>query len=176
MPTRQIRTKSKRKPTQTMGQKSKSRTVAQVHNEQEIAEGHKNLVKELAGSLNDTEIGVLIDHLLYESEKATKLLSAVAWIKPLVKLSASEQKWKKKFGDIAEAKSMASSSTVFTCTVTKFVALLKKEGKLKLVDDLLSIKLGDVKKYLGEEVLKGITKKTSDPAGRFSIARKKGTK
>lgn len=174
--TRKIRTKSKQKPTQTVSQKTKSRTVAQVHTEFEIAIGHEKLIKELANTLNDTEIGLLVDHSLGETEKASKWLDAVGWIKPLLKVSSLEQKWKKKSGDIAEAKVMAASSTSFTCTVTKFVAFLKKEGKLKLVDDLLSIKLGDVKKYLGEEALKGITKKATDPYGRFSIARKKGTK
>jgi len=174
MDTRQIRTKRKTKPTQTKSQKSRSRTVAQIHTAIEQAGKTESKLKELAGSLTDTEIGLLADQHLRDTEKSAEINKGISWIKPLLHLSAREQKWKKKEGDVSEAKAMAGSSTEFTCTVTQFVALLKKEGKLKLADDILSIRLGDAKKYLGEAAIAPVTKKKSDSMGRFSIARKKG--
>lgn len=179
--TRKIRTKSKQETVE--GQvKRKCRTVTQIGEEQNVAVKQETesdqevMIKALATGLTDTEIGVMADYFLNETEKIKKIEEAIEWIKPLLKMSAVEQDWKRKFGEVAEAKAMASSTTTFTCTVTKFVALLKKENKLKLVDDLLSIKLGDAKKYLGEETLKGLVKKVSDPKGRLSVLKKKGTK
>lgn len=45
------------------------------------------------------------------------------------------------------------STKTLTGTATQLAALLKKEGKVKLFDSLLTVRVTDAKKFLGEDIL-----------------------
>lgn len=127
--------------------------------------------------LTQQELVLLIDNgsTLDEQRKAiTKEVERiVAPTKMLLLALAEQQKWKVKAGKIGECKIGAGSSTKIKGTVTEFAILLKNEGKLELFNDLVSIKIGETKKYLGEDALKNFMEVESKEYSSVSLSLKK---
>jgi hypothetical protein len=54
-------------------------------------------------------------------------------------------------------------------TATEFAKLLKKEGKSKSFNDVVKVQIGQVKKYLGEDILEGFVTSETEKYGSVSF-------
>lgn len=128
-------------------------------------------------NLSASELILLIDNGAELDEKrkavAKEVDAVVTPTKKLLLALAKQGKWKSKAGKIGLCKIGGGSTTVIDGTPTEFAALLKKEGKLHLFDELVSIKIGDTKKYLGEDALTGFMHSDIEEYGSVSLSLKK---
>jgi hypothetical protein len=111
-----------------------------------------------------TDYGAVIDALVKELTADVKVIKAG--------LMAYAIKTKtKKFAGVKGTYSIGSTSSTEEGTPTEFVKLLKKLKKTNLFDDLVKVKIGEAKKYLGEQVLKdnGFIKKTTNAFGKIAL-------
>ena len=129
---------------------------------------------DVSKNLTEAEVMALVDYGL-ECDEAAKAHAAIAKaIKSIVLPVAKADKWKLKAGSVGTAKIGASSSTVVVPTdMVKVLARIKKQA---LFDTLFSVKIGEVKKYLGEDVLKQASTVTTEPFGTVSFKRLKHLK
>jgi hypothetical protein len=135
------------------------------------SEGLENFV------LTKEELISLIDNGAELEDKRRKIAKEVDAVvtptKALLLALAEKDKWKEKSGKIGVCKIGGGSSTIIGGTVTDFAALLKREGKLHLFNDLVSVKLGDSKKYLGEDALKDFMHSDTREYSSVSLGLKK---
>lgn len=80
---------------------------------------------------------------------------------------AKQEHLKKIEGSSGDMDILASSST--NINVSEFIRVLKSLDKLSMVDDLLSVKVGDAKKFLGEDVLKEVMHTEHDAYGKIKF-------
>jgi hypothetical protein len=106
--------------------------------------------------LTENEIKQLIDYATEIEEMRREIAQSVKnFVDPIKKLlveHAKENNWKHKDGNLGKC-DIAASSTTITGTATELIQILKKEGKTKLFDSLVSIRVTDSKKFLGEDIL-----------------------
>lgn len=128
-------------------------------------------------TLTPSELAALIDRAAELEDKRKTIAKEVdAVVSPTKKLllEVAKASGKKVLnGKTGTCKIGASSTTHILGTPTEFAALLKKEGKLELFDSLVGIRLGDTKKYLGEDALKDFVKVETEEYGTVSIGSKK---
>jgi hypothetical protein len=139
-----------------------------------IENGHT--VKEVADKLTDSDMLRMVDYGYERDQEKKEIDKEVKVVKDVLMEYGRQRKVKKMAGSKADAVISAASSTE-TGTPTELAKLLKLENKIDLFDELVSVRLGDLKKYLGEAVLKDhsfIKKVESDEYGKIGFkARKK---
>lgn len=125
----------------------------------------------IAGDLKDGEIKSLIDHAYSMQETAKALDETVSQIKDVLKQWGSINDVKSLDGLRTGAMKISAKSTTTTKGATELVRLLKKYNKVKAADTVLSVKIGEAKKYLGEAVLieENFIDTKSDPFGTCSL-------
>ena len=85
--------------------------------------------------------------------------------------NAKEHGWKEKEGTECVVK--ISSSTTSTMSPRDLAKVLKELKKTELLDSLISVRIGDCKKYLGEVFLEPYMEVKSEEYGTVSIKPKK---
>ena len=123
-----------------------------------------------AGLLND-EVAELIDHAGELDALRKELDVKVKKAKAILLKNAEEKSWKMQAGEKLAAK--ISPSTKTEIPVKPFLSLLKKLKKAAMASDLLSVRIGDAKKYLGEDVLKDVSDVEVTEYGSVSFTRLK---
>jgi hypothetical protein len=114
-----------------------------------------------------TDYGTLINELTKEFEKDIKLIRAN------VLEYAKRTKTKKMAGKVGQY-NIGKSTTTEYGGATELAKLLKKFGKINLFDEMTSVKVTEVKRYLGEKTLEleGFMKKSSNEYGKVTLKRK----
>ena len=138
------------------------RNVAQLLEEAEASSAEK-----VAKTLEEQELLNLIDFGAVADAEEKSAAAVVKRVKAVILPAAKADKWKTKAG--AEGAVKISPSTSSSIIPTKMVKLLAKLKKQKMFDTLFSVKLGEVKKYLGEDVLKPVLKVTTEAYGSVSL-------
>lgn len=123
----------------------------------------------LGDSLSSIEVSRVVDIGVVANEQLKELGEKVALAKSILLQYAKLNKLKEIEGSKGLAKIGASSTTEQTGTVKDFVEILKTEGKKHLLYDLISVKVGDAKKLLGEEALKTFFKKKTEDYGSVTL-------
>jgi hypothetical protein len=107
-------------------------------------------------NLSEAEVKAMIDEGLAidEIRKAMdkKIKAFLDPIKDMLKELAKRHGFTYKEG-IEGACEISPSSKTVTGTATELKQLLKKEGKSQLFDSLLTVKITDAKKFLGDDIL-----------------------
>lgn len=166
---RKIRTKAKTKVVEEVQGKAlpkKSTTV------KEILEGLRSGTE---GILDDQDMEMLTDYGTAADALSKELEKDIKLIKPAVMAYAKHNKVKKMFNIGGGGFSIGAKTDTTYGGVTELAKLLKKYDKLKMFDDMASVKVGEVKKYLGEATLEleGFMSKKSEPYGTVSLKPKK---
>ena len=153
-------------------QKAKSAVVERERflSPEELTESQDVTIEE-AGSLNDSELTALVDQAYFWDLEQKELAGRVKNAKTILLRNARAQEWKSYSGESAACKIGKSTKSIMG-TVKEFLQLLKREGKMKLLDDLLKVKLGDAKKYLGEDALNGFLTEETEEYGSVSLKKK----
>ena len=118
--------------------------------------------------LTADEVKILVDRA-YRIDQQQKDLTRQ--LKP-IKLAVQEYGRRHKLAQIEGHHAVASlspSTETTTGTATELAALLKREGKITLFDDVVKVKLGELKKYLGEDALKGYIQKTTKKFAKLAF-------
>uniref|UniRef100_A0A6M3M035 Uncharacterized protein n=1 Tax=viral metagenome TaxID=1070528 RepID=A0A6M3M035_9ZZZZ len=118
-------------------------------------------------TMTDSELEALIDSATGWDMTAKSQAKKVKEAKELLLAHAKANSWKTRVGATGACKIGPSSKT--TILATAFVRVLKKLGKIDLVDDLLSVKLGEAKKYVGEVPLEPISEVDTEEYGTVSL-------
>ena len=121
--------------------------------------------------LSEKEIEVLIDFGTVADEERKALDGQVKLVKAALLVSAEKTKWKTRSGAVGVAKVSPRMST--SILPRKMVALLSKLKKQKLFDTLFNVKVGEAKKYLGEDVLEPIAQIQTKEFGSISLKKLK---
>jgi hypothetical protein len=129
---------------------SKVRTAAEI-----VKQWHQvDTIEQL--NLSESDLEMLIDHGTDIEERRREIdkevKSMVEPIKDILLQSASKLKWKHKEGHEGKCDIGPSTKTI-TGTATELLKLLKKEGKVKLFNNLLTVRVTDAKKFMGEDIL-----------------------
>jgi hypothetical protein len=107
-------------------------------------------------NLNESEIEMLIDHGTKIEERRRSIdkevKSVVEPIKDILLQSATAVKWKHKEGSDGKC-DIGPSTKTLTGTASELYKLLQKEKKAKLFNSLLTVRVTDAKKFLGEDIL-----------------------
>lgn len=170
---RVIRTRSKQRDAQ---EESKNlRSAAELTDR--ITSSSEAVVN-IAGDLSDGEIKSLIDHAYSMQETAKAIDETVGQIKDVLKMWGNLRKVKKLDGFRTGSMSISAKTTTTTKGATELVRLLKKLNKVKAADTILSVKIGEAKKYIGEAVLleEKFMEQDSDPFGKISLIELKSKK
>ena len=168
-------TTPKTTPKMGTGQRSKqeNRDIRLPETLVEMVLLNAEVVKDIAAYLQDEERVALVDYALDCGERSKALEAREKAAKQLLMVYA-ENESKKDLSTSSNSCKVGASSSTETGTPTQLIRILKDERKLNLVDDILSVKVGEAKKYLGEKFLeaKGFIKKVSEPYGRLTIKRR----
>lgn len=161
--------------------KAKTKTTAAVREDRGQKVGRRpietilSLYKSGASlRLSEGEVKLLIDEATKIDEERRMILAltdaVVKPIKEILKGTAKEQGWTEKAGSFGACK-ISPSTTTITGTVTELDKLLKQERKFNLRDSLVSIKITDAKKFLGEDILfsSGLFRVERDEFGTVSL-------
>ena len=161
--TRQLRIKPKTAQKKKPPVEQKSRTVDELLTELQTYSTPPR-------KLTDGEVALLIDAGAAENAKMNKLKKRVTGIKLILKAAAILGKWKTRASPRGVCSIKKSTESVYG-TATELAKLLKKLKKPKLFDTLVSVKIGEVKKYLGEEVLieEGYLTLEDNPYGSMTL-------
>ena len=122
---------------------------------------------EAVETITDSELEALIDTATGWDMTAKSQAKKVKEAKELLLAHAKENSWKTRAGATGACKIGPSSKT--TILATAFVRVLKKLGKIDLVDDLLGVKLGEAKKYVGSYELDPISEVDTEEYGTVSL-------
>lgn len=145
--------------------------LVEAHNE---AENEKDLLA-VVQSLTAEEIVLMVNAGTdIEDQRRAIDKEVKATVEPVKKLLvalAQEVKKRTFRGTEGRVATVARGSKTTMGTVTEFVKILKREGKLGLFDSLVSVKLTETKKYVGEDALKGFI--TVTPIEYNSVSMKK---
>lgn len=149
------------------------KTKASMESEQVVLEKTVGAVEEKqvtgVSALTITQLideGLVIDEWIKGKTKRLKL------VKEELLSRAKEEKWKKAEGTIGMA--VISGSTATVCSWRKLALKLKEMGKLDLSATLIGVKVGEVRKYLGDLVVEEITESEShEEYSAVSLKRKK---
>ena len=104
-------------------------------------------------SLKDNEALVMIDYLAGIQQEIADLTEQLTSGKLMVKAYCKKNDAVEVATDNNVAKCGKSTKTEYG-TATEMVKILKLEDKINLANDILSVKVGEAKNYLGEAVLK----------------------
>lgn len=113
----------------------------------------RKLQREEIDVLNEEQAKLLIDHCQGLQDQAESLGQSIGEIKGALLGFAKHADVKTLKAEVAQM-SVRASTTSTVGSATKLVALLKKMKKVKAADAILSIKIGEAKKYLGEQTLR----------------------
>jgi len=119
--------------------------------------------------LSEKELEALIDFGTVADEERNALDGQVKLIKAALLVRAKKAKWKTRAGAVGVAKVSPRTST--SILPRKMVALLSKLKKQKLFDTVFNVKVGEAKKYLGEDVLEPIAQIQTKEFGSISLKR-----
>jgi hypothetical protein len=128
----------------------------------------ESAIKEKALTKNEVEIltdyGAVIDSLIKEFTADIKVIK-----RSLMDYGLRTKT--KKFAGVKGSYSIGATSATEEGTPTEFVKILKKLKKTALFDDLVKVRIGEAKKYLGEQVLvdAGFIKKTTNAFGKIAL-------
>ena len=145
--------------------KKKTRTVEQLLQELQISRS------ETVEGLSEGEVEALIDRGTESNELQKEIATEVKLIKMALLEKAHADKWRMKSGSVGVAKVSRRTST--SILPKKMVALLAKLKKQKLFDALFTVKVGEVKKYLGSDVIEPIATIETNPFGSISFKKLK---
>lgn len=160
MTTRKIRTEE--------GLKKEKQVRAVPRTYEEIIRSVKGeKVEEVAITLSDREVLVLIDAGLVEDVQQKILKKRVDVVKAILKEDAKMAGWHERAGELGTC--VISPSTTTTMKASDLRVLLDELKKPHLFEDLVSVKIGEVKKYLGEEVIKPYVVETPEEFASVSL-------
>lgn len=129
-------------------------------------------LQHVAKTITEEELILMIDSgVEMEAERRAADKQTEKVVKPVKQLLlqvAKNAKWKEKKGTKGMAK-VSASTWSDVGTGTQLAALLKKEGKIQLFDDLVTIRVGDCKKFLGTDALKGFITPHSEEFGAVAL-------
>ncbi len=163
MGTRVVRTEEKQ---ETVVQK-----VFTVEDTIQAAMGLKGEYETIASQLSDKLIVELVDEGTKLDVEQKRLVKRVSVIKDVLKAAARIKETHAFDGKYGEATISDSSSS--SMKATDLVKVLKSLGKQKLFNDLVNVKIGEVKKYFGTEVIGQFIKITSEKFASISFKEKK---
>lgn len=107
-----------------------------------------------AKGLSEEELDLLIYDGAESDVRQKALDKYVKKVKPIVLAAASDGKWKERKVQDGAAEVLISPSTKsFPQAPTVWVKALKSEKKVSLADEILSVKIGVVKEYLGQNFI-----------------------
>ena len=141
--------------------------VMHLKQNEETKEKTKNSSKGKTDNVAKVSIVELIDIACEWDIEKKRLDAKVKEAKAILLANAKVTGWKEKMGKKAVCK--IGPSTVAVIGVNPFLSLLKKQGKLNLVQDLLKVKITEAKKYLGEIALEDVTDSQTEPYGSVSL-------
>lgn len=118
--------------------------------------------------LTNAEMEKLIDNAAVLDVQGKEMAKKVKRAKAMLLANAKKKKWKTLTGRTGVAKVSPSTTTVIP--VKPFALLLKKLKKTKMLFDLLSVRISDAKKYLGEDVLEKIWETEFEEYGSVSVS------
>ena len=137
------RTKTDLKEKQTeavLKESKKIRTFAQ------LIEATPTSIKDFSNA----ELLLLADEGAKKDKEMKALTAEVEVIKNIMRMAADELGWKKVVGTIGKCiMSYGSETSIDVLTLAKY---LKKVGKSNLFSSFVKVRVGDVKKFLGEDV------------------------
>jgi len=129
-------------------------------------------VDQVIGTLTEEELILMIDtgtELEAERREIEKKTEAVVRpVKQILLQVAKAAGWKEKKGTKGKAK-VSASTWSDVGTATDLAKILKREGKIALFDELVTVRVGDCKKYLGTEALKGFLTPHTEEFGMLSL-------
>jgi len=126
---------------------------------------------ELAGTLSEVEVETLIDIAARKDAECKDLTKSVKKAKAILLKEAEASGWKSKTTS-ANAEAKISPSTSTSIPVEPFIKLLHKMKKVKQLKDFVAVKVGDAKKYLGDDVLETIWDVNTEKYGSVSLKQK----
>jgi len=141
--------------------------VMHLKQKEETKEKTKNSSNGKTESKAEVSIMELIDNAYDWDVEKKKFDAKVKEAKIVLLAHAKQNEWKEKMGKNAKCK--IGPSTVAEIGVKPFLSLLKKLGKVALVQDLLKVKITEAKKYLGEIALEDVTDSQTEPYGSVSL-------
>jgi hypothetical protein len=128
------------------------------------------LMKQLESKdLNEKEVAVLIDCCEEAQAQAKSLTEKVSAGKVVLLDYAKQQGYHDLRGELAVAK--IGDKTEYELSASKAIKILEKEGKLKLLDDILTVRVTEFRKYLGSDLFE--EKATKEEKTFTSISLKK---
>ncbi len=130
--------------------------VAEKKAEMVVARSYQEMVElALKGqldsiSLNEKEVRILVDCLTEADSQAKELDKKVKAGKPVLLGYAKEHEQYALHGDLAYAK--IADKTDFDLPASKAIKILEKEGKMKLLDLVLSVSVTKFREFLGSDL------------------------
>lgn len=160
---RKLKLKEEVKTEEKVGERVGARTYQEMV---ELA-----LIKQLdSKTLNEKEVRILVDCLTIDDGKAKELKAVVDVGKPVLLAYGKEHDQHDLYGDVAHAK--IGDKTDFSLPPSKVIKILEKEGKLRLLDDVLAVRVTEFRKYLGSDLYEQKAEKTDSPFATISLRKK----
>jgi len=152
--------------------KRKSKPKAQGEESTQYAQDPLELLDREARQITKSDLECLVDACAEWDATKKTLERRVKGAKALLMSHARLEGWTRMEGSVAECKISPRVSSI-PGTVTEYAKILKKEGKANLLNATTKVMIGEAKKYLGEEALKGFIEKKREEFGSISVKLKK---
>jgi hypothetical protein len=117
-----------------------------------------NELTEFVDSINSKELVRLIDESTARDQQQKELAKEVEIAKLILMAKAIQNGLKNFAGENGMVEIKSSESTKMEATA--LAELLRNEGKTSLFNNLVSVKVGEVKKVMGEDAIKSYSTKT----------------
>ena len=162
--------KSKTKPTEEIYELKSNDLIHKILENTATAEN----VLQVASQMSETDRKVLVDFALHCYEQKQHYESMLKTAKEIL-MTYGHENDKKNLSTLTTSCIIGPASNTVTGTPTELVKLLKKMGKTELADTILSVKIGEAKKYLGQAMLEaeGFLKTVTEEFGKITIKQKK---
>lgn len=122
-------------------------------------------------SLTETELSKLVEEAAYVAKLHKQIGEKLDIAKKKIKQNAAANGWKNKVCGNAKVQIQSSSKTN-TGPISDFVRILKREGKLSLLDSCVKVQVGQAKTLLGEDTLDGFLTVQKDEYGSVRLSYK----
>ena len=123
-------------------------------------------------TLNEKEVKILVDCLAFDDRNAKFLKKNVDSGKPTLLEYAKENRLISLYGDLSMAK--ISDKTETDLSASKAIKILEKEGKMKLLDEILTVSVTNFKRYLGADIYDRAATKNVHEFASISLKKREG--